>query len=62
MIIIKQLKKKSYIDGKIKTITYKLKFIDSFRFIRTSLHYQVSLITYLKLIKKNVNMHEWKKN
>ena len=49
MIIIKQLKKKSYIDGKIKTITYKLKFIDSFRFIRTSLS---SIIDNLSKINK----------
>ena len=34
-----------------KTITYKLKFIDSFRLYQP--HYQVLLITYLKFTKKN---------
>ena len=36
-----------------KTVTYKLKFIDSFRFISTSL--KVLLITYLKFTEKNAN-------
>ena len=33
LIMVKQLKKRN----NIKTITYKLKFIDSFRFIQNSL-------------------------
>ena len=37
-----------------KTITYKLKFIDSFRFMSTSL--SNLLIIYLKVIAKNVEI------
>ena len=45
--------KKEFDNG--KTVTYKLKFIDSFRFMSTLL-YQNLLIIYLKFIAKNVEI------
>ena len=39
-------------NKKKKTITYKLKFIASYRFMQGN--YQALLITYLKLTKKNI--------
>ena len=50
-----QLKKRDN-DGR-KTITYKIMFIDSCRFI--SSNYQILLITCLKLIIK-IAKHAWK--
>ena len=49
--------KKMIIVKKEKTITYKIKFIDSYRFMKAN--YQTLLITYLTLTIKNANQ-AWK--
>ena len=50
-----QIKKE--LDNDKKTAIYKLKFIDSYRFMPP--HYQTLLITYQKLTKKNAKL-VWK--
>ena len=55
--IKKEVGKKEEVDNskKKKTITYKIKFIDSYRFIPSKL--SILLITYLKLTKKKSNQY-----